>query len=195
MEGLIRVATAVPHLHLGNVEKNVEVHLAMLREAVEKHASLVVFPELSLTGYTCGDLFLQQSLQAEVLKGIRRLMDECPEGLIAVVGAPLMIGGGNVNAAVVITHSPDDDLVYFTQKQYLPNNSEFYEKRWFDPAPVKSGSIVALGGIRFPGGRRDPVCGRCLRHRTLRGPVVAPSALQPAGAARCGDYRESVRLQ
>ena len=59
MENILRIAAAVPHLYLGNVEKNVDAHLEKLREAAEKKASLVVFPELSLTGYTCGDLFFQ----------------------------------------------------------------------------------------------------------------------------------------
>ena len=66
MQGLVRVAAAVPHLHLGNVQRNVEEHLAKLREAAEKRASLVVFPELSLTGYTCGDLFFQHTLLHDV---------------------------------------------------------------------------------------------------------------------------------
>ena len=62
MQGIVRVAAAVPHLHLGNVAANVEAHLEKLREAQKAGASLVIFPELSLTGYTCGDLFFQQTL-------------------------------------------------------------------------------------------------------------------------------------
>ncbi len=128
MNGLVRVATAVPHLYLGNVEKNVEAHLAMLRQAAEKHAALVVFPELSLTGYTCGDLFLQQSLLDAVEEGIRRLVDECPEKTLAVVGAPLRMAGQLYNCAVFLTK---DHVLGVVPKQYLPNSAEFYEKRWF----------------------------------------------------------------
>ena len=135
MEGLVRVAAAVPHLHLGNVEKNVEAHLAMLREAAAKRASLVVFPELSLTGYTCGDLFFQQTLQSAVLDGLRRLRDEMPSGLIAVVGAPLTGRGGLYNCAVALSRGT---LHGATPKTYLPNSNEFYEKRWF-----RSGEGVA----------------------------------------------------
>lgn len=57
MRGLVRVGAAVPSLALGNVKENMKRHLAMMREAKEKHVSIVTFPELSLTGYTCGDLF------------------------------------------------------------------------------------------------------------------------------------------
>lgn len=128
MEGLVRVAAAVPHLHLGNVEKNVETHLAMLRKAAEKHASLVVFPELSLTGYTCGDLFFQRTLQSAVLDGLRRLRDEMPPNLIAVVGAPLTGRGGLYNCAVALSRGT---LHGASPKTYLPNSNEFYEKRWF----------------------------------------------------------------
>ncbi len=128
MEGLVRVAAAVPHLHLGNVEKNVEAHLAMLRTAAEKHAPLVVFPELSLTGYTCGDLFFQRTLQSAVLDGLRRLRDEMPPNLIAVVGAPLTGRGGLYNCAVALSRGTMHGA---SPKTYLPNSNEFYEKRWF----------------------------------------------------------------
>ena len=149
MENILRIAAAVPHLYLGNVEKNVDAHLEKLREAAEKKASLVVFPELSLTGYTCGDLFFQQSLQDRVLAGIRRLRAECPEGVVAVVGAPLRLPEGNVNAALVIRRTADREAVWFAQKTYLPNQNEFYEKRWFDSAPVPPGHSLYSGGLLF----------------------------------------------
>ena len=130
MEGLIRVAAAVPHLYLGNVKKNVEAHIAMLKQAGENHVGLITFPELSLTGYTCGDMFFQKTLQNDVVKGLYALADACPEGVTAVVGAPLKAadGSGLYNCAVVLTHG---ELIAATPKTYLPNYNEFYEKRWF----------------------------------------------------------------
>ena len=128
MQGLVRVAAAVPHLHLGNVQRNVEEHLAKLREAAEKRASLVVFPELSLTGYTCGDLFFQQTLLHDVEEGLQAIISGMPEGMVTVVGAPLMVQGRLYNCAAVLTRG---GMLGAVPKTYLPNNSEFYEKRWF----------------------------------------------------------------
>ena len=128
MQGLVRVAAAVPHLHLGNVKRNVEEHLAKLREAAEKHASLVVFPELSLTGYTCGDLFFQQTLLHDVEEGLQAIISEMPGGMVAVVGAPIRAEGCLYNCAVVVSRQGIQGVI---PKTYLPNNNEFYEKRWF----------------------------------------------------------------
>ena len=128
MEGIVRVACAVPILHLANVSANVEEHLRLVREAAEKHAALAVFPELSLTGYTCGDLFFQQTLLHEVEEGLKALSDGMPEGICAVVGAPLEAEGCLYNCAVLLTHGGIGSII---PKTCLPNNGEFYEKRWF----------------------------------------------------------------
>ena len=104
MRGLVRVAAVTPHLHLANVEKNVAEHLKLLREAAGRHASVAVFPELSLTGSTCGNLFYQQTLLAEVVRGVRMLAEEMPDGITAVVGAPLAVKGSLYNCAVALNH-------------------------------------------------------------------------------------------
>lgn len=128
MRGLVRVGAAVPHLELGNVEKNVQHHLEKMQEAAQKQVSLLTFPELSLTGYTCGDLFFQRRLLDDVTDGLKTLCREMPEGLVAVVGAPLEVCGGLYNCAVVMQRN---QLVAAVPKTYIPNNNEFYEKRWF----------------------------------------------------------------
>lgn len=125
MNGLVRVAAAVPQLHLGNVEKNVQEHLLKLKEAGEHHAALVVFPQLSLTGATCGDLLFQRPLLDAVQKGLQTLTEQCPEGVTAVVGAPLEGRGGLYNCAVVLS---SDGIEGVTAQQYVP------EKRYFRPA-------------------------------------------------------------
>lgn len=132
MKGLIRVAAAVPHLHLANVARNVEAHIRKLHEAAAQHASLVVFPELSLTGYTCGDLFYQHTLLRAAEDGVRSLISACPEGVTAVIGVPVAIGGALYNCAAVLTRGR---LCGLSVKTFLPNNGEFYEKRWFHAAP------------------------------------------------------------
>ena len=148
MNGLIRVGCAVPQLHLGNVRANVDEHLRLLREAEERLASLVVFPELSLTGYTCGDLFFQQTLQRDALEGLLRLRDACPKGMVAVVGAPLSVKGVLYNCAVALTR---DALLCAVPKTYLPNGNEFYERRWFAPAdPTMTQATVIPDGLACP---------------------------------------------
>ncbi len=140
MQGIVRAAAAVPHLHLGNVAANVEAHLEKLREAQKTGASLVIFPELSLTGYTCGDLFFQQTLISDAADGLLALADGCPEGVTAVVGAPIRAKGSLYNCGVVLTHGA---LLLAVPKTYLPNNGEFYEKRWFQPgSEATHGSLV-----------------------------------------------------
>ncbi len=112
MHGILRVAAAVPHLHLGHVDRNVEAHLEKIAEAKEKHASLVVFPELSLTGATCGDLFRQRTLQDAVLHGLRTIAENMPDGITAVVGAPIRLKNGLFNCAVVIHHEDGIEHVH-----------------------------------------------------------------------------------
>ncbi|MGN0745478.1 MAG: NAD(+) synthase [Aristaeellaceae bacterium] len=132
MQGLVRVAAAVPRLHLGNVERNVAEHLAKIAQAAQKQASLTVFPELSLTGYTCGDLFFQQTLLRDVETGLQAIIDGMPEGMVAVVGAPIRAEGCLYNCAVAVSRR---GILGIVPKTCLPNNNEFYEKRWFH-APV-----------------------------------------------------------
>lgn len=138
MQGILRVGAAVPHLSLANVNKNIEAHLAMLHAAAAKHASLVVFPELSLTGYTCGDLFFQRPLLDAVRSALVRLANEMPQGVTAVVGAPVEIKGGLYNCAVVLHRG---EIVGIVPKTYLPNTGEFYEKRWFQSSTVLNGEL------------------------------------------------------
>ncbi len=152
MEGLVRVAAAVPHLNLANVAANVRAHLDQLAEAKARHAGVAVFPELSLTGYTCGDLFFQATLQEQVRQGLIALRDEMPGGLTAVVGVPLLTAGGLYNCAVVVTKGTIHGAVC---KTYLPNNGEFYEKRWFRGGRDLPGDAAAdIGGQAVPVGSR-----------------------------------------
>ena len=117
MQGILRVAAAVPHVYLGNVERNVAAHLEKIAEAKEAGASLVVFPELSLTGATCGDLFRQRILQDAVFKGLQTLAESMPEGITAVVGAPVAARSGLYNCAVVI--SREESVTHITPKVFL----------------------------------------------------------------------------
>lgn len=145
MRGLVRVGAAVPSLALGNVKENMKRHLAMMREAKEKHVSIVTFPELSLTGYTCGDLFFQRRLLDDVTDALLALKDEMPEGILAVVGAPLEIEGALYNCAVVLHKG---EIISAVPKTFLPNNGEFYEKRWFQSGDARRDASVAIPKLK-----------------------------------------------
>lgn len=145
MRGLVRVGAAVPSLALGNVKENMKRHLAMMREAKEKHVSIVTFPELSLTGYTCGDLFFQRRLLDDVTDALLALKDEMPEGILAVVGVPLEIEGALYNCAVVLHKG---EIISAVPKTFLPNNGEFYEKRWFQSGDARRDASVAIPKLK-----------------------------------------------
>lgn len=145
MRGLVRVGAAVPSLALGNVKENMKRHLAMMREAKEKHVSIVTFPELSLTGYTCGDLFFQRRLLDDVTDALLALKDEMPEGILAVVGAPLEIEDALYNCAVVLHKG---EIISAVPKTFLPNNGEFYEKRWFQSGDARRDASVAIPRLK-----------------------------------------------
>lgn len=145
MRGLVRVGAAVPSLALGNVKENMKRHLAMMREAKEKHVSIVTFPELSLTGYTCGDLFFQRRLLDDVTDALLALKDKMPEGILAVVGAPLEIEGALYNCAVVLHKG---EIISAVPKTFLPNNGEFYEKRWFQSGDARRDAWAAIPKLK-----------------------------------------------
>lgn len=129
----IRVACAVPEVRVGDVVKNTADICSQMKQAEEQKADLVLFPELSLTGYTCGDLFFQESLLNAAEKGLQEVTccsEKYPQ-LTAVVGIPLRIGGQMYNCGAVISAGK---VCGFVPKTYLPNYKEFYERRWFSSA-------------------------------------------------------------
>ena len=150
MEGIMRVAAAVPKLRLCNVAENAAAMAEQLHEAADRKASLVAFPELSLTGYTCGDLFFQKSLLQATEAGLQQMLEACPEGVTAVVGAPVQADGVLYNCAVVLTKGK---LLGVVPKLFLPNYNEFYEKRWFTSGFQLQAEHVTLCGQQVPMGR------------------------------------------
>lgn len=150
MEGIMRVAAAVPKLRLCNVAENAAAMAEQLHEAADRKASLVAFPELSLTGYTCGDLFFQKSLLQATEAGLQQILEACPEGVTAVVGAPVQADGVLYNCAVVLTKGK---LLGVVPKLFLPNYNEFYEKRWFASGFQLQAEHVTLCGQQAPMGR------------------------------------------
>lgn len=127
--GFIRVAAAVPKVTVADPKTNTDEICRMISEACEKQVSLIVFPELSITGYTCGDLFGQELLIKKAEEQVARIADFSSEKSITiVVGAPVRFYSRLYNCAVVIRNGNIKGIV---PKIYLPNYSEFYEARWF----------------------------------------------------------------
>jgi NAD+ synthase (glutamine-hydrolysing) len=130
--GMIRVAAVSPALKVADVAFNLAAIEAATLQAADQGAHLVVFPELSLTGYSCGDLFYQQSLLENVRDGLKTLTALSEQtGMILIVGAPVRQFGRLFNAAIVMSHGRICGVV---PKTYLPNTQEFYEERWFSSA-------------------------------------------------------------
>lgn len=130
--GYVKIASAIPAVRVGDVAYNVEQIENLVIQAEGKGVEVIVFPELSLTGYTCQDLFRQQLLLDRVEQGVMRLMDFTRKlDIIAIVGAPIPVGNLLLNCAVVIQKG---HVLGMVPKFYLPNYSEFYEKRWFASA-------------------------------------------------------------
>ncbi len=127
--GFITVAAAVPSVKVADTEYNVKQIEDFVAQAEGKGVEIIVFPELSITGYSCQDLFLQQLLIEQSEVAVMQLLDFTRKlDIICIVGAPVNISGSLYNCAIVIQHGV---IVGMVPKTYLPNYGEFYEKRWF----------------------------------------------------------------
>ena len=135
IEGFLRVAVATPKIKVADVRFNTDAVLREIAEADRQGASLLVFPELVLTAYTCADLFHQTIL----IERAAAALDEVAEAtrrtqLVAVVGVPYMVDHKLYNCAAVL-HA--GRILALVPKKNLPNYSEFYERRWFTPGQAR----------------------------------------------------------
>ena len=130
MFDFIRLACAVPDVEVGNTEFNTQEIIKYID--INKDADIIVFPELSVTGYTCADLFFQKTLIDGAKCGLRRIAETtCDTDSAVAVGAPLVIGGRLYNCAVMMSHGRVDGIAV---KTFIPTYNEYYEKRWFSSA-------------------------------------------------------------
>ena len=147
MLDFIRIACAVPAVKVGDVKKNVQDICSYMEQADGKNVDVLLFPELALTGYTCGDLFLQDALYRAVDAGIEEILT-CSEnhpGLTVVLGLPVRAGMKLLNCAAMIT---DGRIVGVVSKTYLPDYGGTNESRWFSVASEEE--EVCIGGIVVP---------------------------------------------
>ena len=144
MFGFYRIAAAVPRLQVADVRFNTKEVVGLIRRGIENQAAVILFPELTLTGYTCGDLFFQSRLLDESENAFREIAAACAgTKTVVVVGAPVRFKGRVFNAAVVLQNGSIRGIV---PKSFLPNYREFYEKRHFSGGWNISGASVDFAG-------------------------------------------------
>ncbi len=149
--GFVKTAALTPSLRVADPDYNAGQIISALRHAAEAGAEVACLPELCVTGYTCGDLFLQPTLLRGARDALERILrDTAALNLIFAVGLPLAHGGKLYNCAAVCRAGRVLGVIPKTQ---IPNYGEFYERRHFCPAPAQNGEIELPGG-RVPFGAR-----------------------------------------
>ncbi len=143
-DGFLRVVAAVPAVQPCDTVYNTDSILSMISLLAARHADVIVFPEMSLTGYTCADLFHSAPLQDAVPKAVERICRETSAAgsPLVFVGAPLVVDGVMYNCALAIR----GHVLAVIPKTYIPNYNEFYEKRWWSGAPQQQSRLIELFG-------------------------------------------------
>ena len=144
--GFIRVAAATPKVKVADIKYNTEIICELIDRAEQDRVALLTFPELSVTGYSCGDLFGQPLLIEQAEQAIRKIKDfTVSKKITVVVGAPIMFKSRLYNCAVVIRGGRVCGIV---PKSYIPNYGEFYEARWFAGGTGKMSEYFKCGSFK-----------------------------------------------
>ena len=148
--GFVKVAAAVPLVQVADCFYNIEKIEGLMRQASEKGVQIIAFPELSVTGYTCLDLFAQQTLLDGAEEALLQLVSNTADlDILTIVGVPLRTENRLINAAVVFQKGAIRGVV---PKTYLPNYKEFQEQRWFTSATELRESTISIGEEEYPMG-------------------------------------------
>jgi len=148
--GFLKIATAIPHVRVADCSYNTSCIQSLIEQAAEQNVQVVCFPELSITAYTCADLFQQQLLVEEAEKSFALLVEETKHlNVISIVGLPVRVGSGLFNCAAVFGSGR---IYAVVPKTHLPNYNEFYEKRWFVSAKDAVVDTITLAGQSVPFG-------------------------------------------
>ena len=139
-DGFIKVAAGTPNVQVADCEFNAAEIIKMVREMEAEGARVMVFPELCITAYTCGDLFWQENLLEEAKVQLMRIAEETADvDAIIFVGLPLEYKGKLYNVAAGLNHG---EILGFVPKTYLPNYNEFYEARYFTSGEDVDGTVT-----------------------------------------------------
>ncbi len=148
--GFVRVAVVIPRVHLANPKMNAVSHLAGIRKVYEEGAMYALCPELGLTGYTCGDLFHDETLLRGVIDALEFLLEATrPMNIVVSVGMPLILKDSVYNVAVTFYKGR---VLAIVPKAYPPNYREFYEGRHFARASDLSLRSTNFFGYEVPVG-------------------------------------------
>lgn len=149
--GFFRVAAAAPKLRVADPVYNASEMKNLLVKASEEGVSLMVFPELSVTGYTCQDLFFQKTLQDSALRSFDNLLTETSDlPVVFAAGLPVVVNSRMYNCAVIACRG---EVLGIIPKTFIPNSREFYEKRWFSAFEHDDATEIDFLGRSVPFGR------------------------------------------
>lgn len=138
--GFVRVAAATPDIIVADPEANAKKIVDIILQEESKNTGVLVFPELCLTGYTCQDLFLQDTLLKAAMSQLLFICEETKStNVLSFVGLPVVKDGRLYNVAAVLNQGR---ILAFIPKSFIPNYSEFYEARYFAPAPVENTTFM-----------------------------------------------------
>lgn len=148
--GFVKVAAAIPKVKVADCKFNASQVEKEIIIAEGKGVEIIAFPELCLTGYTCGDLFAHRLLLTNAEMGLMQILNNTRQlNIISILGMPVAINGSLLNTAVVIQKGK---VLGVVPKTYLPNYKEFYEKRWFTSAAEMKDQTIRLCGQTVPMG-------------------------------------------
>ncbi len=135
-DGFVKIACATPELKVADCDFNTDKIIQLVQTACDRGVKIICFPELSITGYTCGDLFLQNALIHSAAENLLRLTEETKNlDIVVIAGLPVEYQNKLYNCAAVVFHG---DILGFVPKTHIPNYGEFYEMRHFTSAPSES---------------------------------------------------------
>lgn len=145
-DGFVKVAAGTPKIRVADCDYNAEQIIALMKEAAAQGVKVLALPELCVTGYTCGDLFLQPTLLDGAERAMRRILDETMElDIVTALGLPVRCQNKLYNCAAVIQKGA---ILALAPKTHIPNYGEFYEARWFvSPSEKLNGHEFELAGL------------------------------------------------
>ncbi len=148
--GFIRVGAAVPKLKVANTIFNADEIITMIKDADHKNVQIVCFPELCLTGYTCGDLFHQDILLKNAIIQLQNILNATSKtSIVAILGIPIYTENQLFNCSAVIQKG---QILGIVAKTFIPGYNEFYEERWFAQGLNAKNEEIFICGQTVPFG-------------------------------------------
>ncbi len=146
--GFVKVAAAVPHVQVADCFYNIQQMEGLMRQASDKGVQIIAFPEMSVTAYTCLDLFAQQTLLKNAEQALLKLVSDTADlNILTIAGAPLVTENRLINAAIAFQAGK---ILGVVPKTYIPNYKEFQEQRWFTSATELRDKTVSIGNRTYP---------------------------------------------